>query len=125
MERIVNEELNKLKPLRRINIAQINRFETFLNNISSIILNKSLSRSVRNFAPLSDRVMLLQLAMRPINVNIVQVYAPTTDHNDDEVEKFYQQIKDIMKATKKHEITLILGDWNAKVGRETVRPRGT
>lgn len=35
MEHTVNEELNKLKSLRRINIAQINRFETFLNNISS------------------------------------------------------------------------------------------
>lgn len=64
--------------------------------------------------------MLLQLVMRPINVNFVQVcHVPTTDHDDDEVEEFYQPIKDVMKATKKHEIIIIMGDWNAKEGRET------
>lgn len=92
------------------------RDESHRNGVA-VILKKSLSDSVRNFLPLSDRVMLLQLETKPINVNIIQVYAPTTDYDDNEVELFYQQIKEVMKATKKHEITLIMGDWNAKVGK--------
>lgn len=83
----------------------------------AVILNKSLNNSVRNFVPLSDRVMLLQLTTKPVNLNIIQVYAPTTDHDDNEVETFYHQIKELLKATKKHEITIIMGDWNAKVGK--------
>ncbi|XP_030747690.1 craniofacial development protein 2-like [Sitophilus oryzae] len=86
----------------------------------AIIISKSLGNSVRNFVPFSDRVMLLQLAIKPVNINIVQVYAPTTDHDDGELEMFYQHISTSkLKATKKDEITLIIGDWNAKVGRET------
>lgn len=88
---------------------------TYLEHEMDLILNKSLSGSIWNFGTMSDRVMLLQLAIRPVNV---YVYVLTADHDDGEVEAFYKQIKDIMKVTKKYGITLFMGDWNAKVGKE-------
>ena len=52
----------------------------------------------------------------PIDVNIIQVYAPTTDHDEDMIESFYQKLEEVRKQTKEHEITIIMGDLNAKVG---------
>ena len=55
----------------------------------------------------------------PFNITIVQVYAPTTDHEDSEVEKFYEQVQDVLDKIPKKEVIVVKGDWNAKVGRDT------
>ena len=44
------------------------------------------------------------------NINIIQVYAPTTDHDDEEVEKFYDDIENVMKYAKSGEINIMMGD---------------
>uniref|UniRef100_A0A8D8VTC7 Craniofacial development protein 2 n=1 Tax=Cacopsylla melanoneura TaxID=428564 RepID=A0A8D8VTC7_9HEMI len=80
------------------------------------ILNKKLSQYVKNFIPISPRVILLQLNAKPIDINIIQVYAPTTDSNEEEVEALYLSIQEIIKRLKKEEITIIMGDFNAKIG---------
>ena len=49
-------------------------------------------------------------------INIIQVYAPTSDKSDEEIESFYQDIRTLLNATKKHQVTIVLGDFNAKVG---------
>ncbi|CAG9834829.1 unnamed protein product [Diabrotica balteata] len=48
--------------------------------------------------------------------NILQVYAPTADKSDDEIEQFYENLQELLKMTKSYETTLIVGDFNAKVG---------
>ena len=55
-------------------------------------------------------------------INIIQVYAPTTDHDDEEVEKLYDDIKNVMKYAKSGEINIVMGDWNAKVGEQQEYP---
>lgn len=64
--------------------------------------------------------MLLQLQAQPFNINIVQVYAPTADKNDDVIEEFYAQIETVLRSLKKHEINIVMGDFNAKVGQGKV-----
>lgn len=51
-------------------------------------------------------------------MNIIQIYAPTADCADDEIENFYSDVKTIIRTTKKHEINILMGDFNAKVGKE-------
>ena len=53
---------------------------------------------------------------KPHNMTIIQVYAPTTDHDDEEVKKFYKLLESTITEVPKRDILIIQGDWNAKVG---------
>ncbi|XP_060519890.1 uncharacterized protein LOC132698058 [Cylas formicarius] len=81
-----------------------------------VIVTKEIAGSVTDFVPYSDRTMLLKIRTKPLNINIIQVYAPTLDRGDDEVDKFYGEIKELLGLTKPHEINIIQGDFNAKIG---------
>ncbi|XP_030757624.1 uncharacterized protein LOC115883404 [Sitophilus oryzae] len=65
--------------------------------------------------------MLLQLQTNHCKLNIIQTYAPTADKYDEdieeEIEEFYNEINNIMQSLKSRDITLVLGDFNAKIGR--------
>uniref|UniRef100_A0A8D8WPG5 Craniofacial development protein 2 n=1 Tax=Cacopsylla melanoneura TaxID=428564 RepID=A0A8D8WPG5_9HEMI len=86
----------------------------------AIIVNKEIDQCVTGFIPVSERVMMLNIASENRNVNIIQVYAPTADKPEEEIETFYEDIKTVLATTKKHDITMILGDFNAKVGDTVV-----
>uniref|UniRef100_A0A8D8Y176 Craniofacial development protein 2 n=3 Tax=Cacopsylla melanoneura TaxID=428564 RepID=A0A8D8Y176_9HEMI len=81
-----------------------------------IILTKKMAGYVSNFIPVSDRVMLVQMKARPVDINIIQVYAPTADKGDEEVLELYHSINEIMKKLKKEDVTIVMGDFNAKLG---------
>ena len=58
--------------------------------------------------------MSLRVAAKPKNITIVQVYAPTFTHTDEEIEEFYEQLEEAMKKTPKKDLIVVQGDWNAK-----------
>ncbi|XP_047511711.1 craniofacial development protein 2-like [Pieris napi] len=66
--------------------------------------------------PHSNRSMLLRLEAKPQNINIIQVYAPTADKPQNELDEFYAEVRNLLQYTKKHDINIIMGDLNAKVG---------
>jgi exonuclease III len=86
----------------------------------AFIVGESLRNSVRNVIPVSERIIAIQLACRPKNVNIIQIYAPTTDRPEAEVEEFYDQLSDLLRKFKPHEVNIVAGDFNAKVGENCV-----
>ena len=49
-------------------------------------------------------------------ITVIQVYAPTTDAEEAEVEWFYEDLQDFLEITPKKDVLFIIGDWNAKVG---------
>ena len=53
-----------------------------------------------------------------MNLLIIQVYAPTTDYEDDIIEDFYEQIEDTTAQFPKNDFMIIEGDWNAKVSSD-------
>ena len=61
---------------------------------------------------------------KPFNITVIQVYAPTTNAEEAEVEGFYENLQDILEHQKKKNVPFILGDWNAKVGSQEI-PRIT
>lgn len=93
-----------------------------------VIVNKKISKFVKNFVPISERVLLLQIDCAPMSVNVVQVYAPTADSSDEEIESFYEDLIHVIKSIPKKDLTIIMGDFNAKVGKgrvgEIVGPYG-
>ena len=57
---------------------------------------------------------------KPFNIKVIQVYAQTSNAEEDEVELLYEDLQDLLKLTAKRDVLFIIGDWNAKVGsRET------
>jgi len=55
---------------------------------------------------------------KPFNITVIQVYAPTSNAEEAEVEQFYEDIQDLLELTPKKDILFIIGDWNAKVGSQ-------
>src|SRR5574342_15315 len=63
---------------------------------------------------------------KPFNITVIQVYAPTSNAEEAEVERFYEDLQDLLELTPKKDILFIIGDWNAKVGsQETPGVTGT
>ena len=55
---------------------------------------------------------------KPFNIMIIQVYAPTSNAEEAEVEQFYEDLQDLLELTPKKDVLFIIGDWNAKVGSQ-------
>ena len=55
---------------------------------------------------------------KPFNITVIQVYAPTSNNEDTEVEQFYEDLQDLLELTPKKDVLFIIGDWNAKVGSQ-------
>ena len=55
---------------------------------------------------------------KPFNITVIQVYAPTRNAEEAEVEQFYEDLQDLLELTHKKDVHFILGDWNAKVGSQ-------
>ena len=59
---------------------------------------------------------LVHLQGKPFNITVIQVYAPTSNAEETEVDKFYEDLQDLLELTPKKDVFFIIGDWNAKVG---------
>ena len=57
---------------------------------------------------------------KPFNITIIQVYAPTSNTEEAEVEQFYEDLQDLLELTPKKDVLFIIGDWNAKVGSQEI-----
>ena len=55
---------------------------------------------------------------KPFNITVIQVYAPTNNAEEDEVERFYEDLQDLLELTPKKDVLFIIGEWNAKVGSQ-------
>ena len=55
---------------------------------------------------------------KPFNSTVIQVYAPTSNTEEAEVERFYEDLPDLLELTPKRDVLFIIGEWNAKVGSQ-------
>ena len=55
---------------------------------------------------------------KPFNITVIQVYAPTNNTEEAEVERFYEDLQDLLDLTSKKDVLIIIGDWNAKLGSQ-------
>ena len=55
---------------------------------------------------------------KPFNITLIQVYAPTSNADEVEVERFYEDLQDLLELTPPKYVLFIIGDWNAKVGSQ-------
>ena len=83
-----------------------------------ILLDKMTSKCLIGFSAISDRVIIAKLRGWPFNINVIQCYAPTSTHSDEEMEEFYEQLNVAKNLCKSQDIVIVMGDLNAKVGNE-------
>ena len=57
---------------------------------------------------------------KPLSITIIQVYAPTTNAKEAEVEPFCEDLQELLEQTPKKDVLFIIGDWNAKVGSQVI-----
>ena len=55
---------------------------------------------------------------KPFNITVIQVYAQTSNAEEAEAERFYEDLQDLLELTPKKDVFFIIGDWNAKVGSQ-------
>ena len=60
---------------------------------------------------------MIKLDAKPLDINIIQAYAPTSDSNDEELDKFDSEMETALKQCKSTDNNIIQGDFNAKVGK--------
>ena len=83
------------------------------------IVEKEKAKAVLGYNPISDRIITLRLQAHPMNITFVQVYAPTTEANDEEMDAFYGLVQEALDRIPKKDIVILMGDWNAKIGKST------
>ena len=66
----------------------------------------------------NNRMMSVHFQGKPFNITVIQVYAPTSNAEKAEVERFYEDLQDLLELPPKKDVLFIIGDWNAKVGSQ-------
>ena len=89
------------------------------------MVNKTVRNAVLGCNLKNDRIISVHFQGKPFNITVIQVYAPTSNAEEAEVEQFYEDLQDLLELTPKKDVLFIMGDWNAKVGsQETPRVTG-
>ena len=92
--------------------------ESLRRNGVAIIVNKRVQNAVLGCTLKNDRMISVGFLGKPFNITVIQVYALTSNAEEAEVERFYEDLQDFLELTPKKDVLFILGDWNAKVGSE-------
>ncbi|XP_071573135.1 craniofacial development protein 2-like [Temnothorax nylanderi] len=86
---------------------------------TAFIVHKRLKHLVIGFKPISPRLSVLRIKGRFFNISLINVHAPTEDKSDVEKDEFYSALEDAYDKCPKNDIKIIVGDLNAKIGRES------
>ena len=89
--------------------------ESLRRNGVAIMVNKTVQNAVLGCNLKNDRMISVCLQGKPFNITEIQVYAPTNNTEEAEVEWFYEDLQDLLELTPKKDVPFIVGNWNAKV----------
>ena len=92
--------------------------ESLRRNGIAITINKRVWNAVLGCNLKKDRMISVRSQSKSFNITVIQVYAPTSNAEEAEVEWFYEDLQDLLELTPKKDVLFIIGDWNAKVGSQ-------
>ena len=82
------------------------------------MVNKRVRNAVLGCSLKNDRMISVRFQGRPFSITVIQVYAPTSNAEEADVERFYEDLQEFLELTTKKDVLFIIGDWNAKVGSQ-------
>ena len=94
--------------------------ESLRRNGVAIIVNKRVQNAVLRCNLKSDGMISVHFQGKPFNIIVIQVYAPTSNAKEAEVERFHEDLQDLLELTPKKDVLFIIGDWNVKVGNQEI-----
>ena len=92
--------------------------ESFRRNGVAIIGNKRVLNAVIGYSLKNNRMISVHFQGKPFNITVIQAYAPTSNAEEAEVERFYEDLQDLLELTPKKDVLFSIEDWNAKVGSQ-------
>ena len=82
------------------------------------MVNKRVRNAVLGCNLKNNRIISVHFQGKPFSITVIQVYAPTSNAKEAEVERFYEDLQELLELTSKKYVLFIIGDWNAKVGSQ-------
>ena len=92
--------------------------ESLRRNGVAIIVNQRVQNAVFGCNLKNDRMISVHFQGKPFNIMAIQVYVPTSNTEEAEVDWFYEDLQDLLELKPKKDVLFIIGDWNAKVGSQ-------
>ena len=80
------------------------------------ICSKQTNKCILGFNPVNDRIISIRMQCKPVNITVINIYAPTSTADEEKVEEFYSKVQEAVDEIPKGDMLFILVDWNAKVG---------
>ena len=94
--------------------------ESLRRNGVVIIVNKRVRNAVLGCNLKNDRMISVHFQGKPFSIMVIQVYAPTSNAEEAEVDHLYEDVQDLLELIPKKDDLFIIGYWNAKVGRQEI-----
>ena len=94
--------------------------EYLRRNGVAIMDNKRVQNAVLECNLKNDRMVSVCFQGKPVNIMVIQVYAPTSNVEEAEVIQFYEDLQDLVQLTSRKDVLFIIADWNAKVGSQAI-----
>ena len=84
--------------------------ESLRRNGVALIVNKRVQNAVLGCNLKNDRMISVRFQGKPFNITVIQVYTPTSNAEEAEVEQFYEELQDVLKLTPPKDVLFIIGD---------------
>ena len=94
--------------------------ESLRRNGVAIIVNNRVWNAALGCNLKNNRTISVHFQGQPFNIQVIQVYAPTINAKEAEVEQFYEDLPDLLEIIPKKDVLFIIGNWNAKVGSQEI-----
>ena len=92
--------------------------ESLRRNEVTLTVNKKVRNAILGCNLKDDGRISICVQGKPFNIMVIQVYAPTSNAEEAEVEQFYEDLQDLLELTPQKDVLFIIGDWNAKAGSQ-------
>ena len=89
--------------------------DSIRRNGVAIILKADMEKMVLDYNAKTHRIISIGFKVNPVNITIIQVYAPTPNAEEDKLDRFYSDVQEEIDRTRKQNLLMIIGDWNAIV----------
>ena len=94
--------------------------ESLRRNGVALTVDRRARNAVLGCSLKNNRMISVHFQAKPLNTTAIQVYAPTSNAEEAEVEWFYEDLQDLLELVVKIDVLFIIADWNAKVGSQEI-----
>ena len=123
----VNVDILGISELKWTGMGEFNSYDHYIyycgqeslrRNGVAVVVNKRVRNAVLGCNLKNDRMISVHFQGKAFNITVIQVYAQTSNAEEGEVERFYEDLQDLVELTPKKDVLFIIRDWNAKIGSQ-------